>query len=158
MRKALIDTPESSVTSGAEPLMIESVAQVGVTSEAEDAQIDAAFSGSASGWRAAAPGEQRIRILFDQVQRVRRLTLKFMERDRPRTQEFALSWSADEGSPAQVIVRQQWTFSPAGSTTESESYDVELDNVRMLELTIKPDVSDPTAVATLAEWRVFADR
>lgn len=158
MRKRSINAVESLSTSGAEFLPIETIAQVEVSSEAAGSPIEAALSPSGSGWRAAAPGEQRIRILFDQPERVRRLTLKFVERERPRTQEFVLTWSADAGSPAHIIIRQQWTFSPAGSTTESEVYDVELDHVRMLELMIKPDISDSTAVATLAELRVFADR
>lgn len=158
VRKRLIDALQLPPADRADFLPIESIAQVEVSSEAVDAPIEAAFSPGASGWRAAEPGEQRIRIVFDQPEQVRKLTLKFIERERPRTQEFVLTWSADAGSPAHIIVRQQWTFSPAGSTAESEIYDVEIDHVRILELMIKPDISDSTATATLAEWRVFAER
>ena len=52
------------------------------------------------------------------------------------------------------IVRQQWNFSPAGSTTEIEQYAVDLDAVSVLELSIQPDLSRREAVATLASWRV----
>ena len=52
------------------------------------------------------------------------------------------------------IVRQQWNFSPAGSTTEIEGYVVELEAVSGLELTIQPDLSRREAVATLVSWRM----
>jgi len=40
--------------------------------------------------------------------------------------------------PLTEIVRQQWTFSPLGSTSEVEDYQVELKNLCFLELTLKP--------------------
>ena len=52
------------------------------------------------------------------------------------------------------IVRQQWNFSPAGSTSEIEEYKVALDGVATLELAIKPDLTRGEAPATLARWRV----
>jgi outer membrane receptor protein involved in Fe transport len=42
------------------------------------------------------------------------------------------------GGPEKEIVRQQWNFSPAGSTTEIEDYAVDLDGVSVLELAIQP--------------------
>jgi hypothetical protein len=51
-------------------------------------------------------------------------------------------------------VRQQWNFSPTGSTSEIEQYAVNLDAVSVLELAIRPDLHRPEAVATLALWRV----
>ena len=85
------------------------------------------------------------------------MTLKFVEADRSRTQEFVLTWSSQVGGAENMIVRQQWNFSPSGSTTETEVYDVNLNDVRVLELVIKPDLSDRTAVASLQEWRVFGE-
>jgi hypothetical protein len=140
-------------------LPIETIAEVEVSSEGPNAPIDAALSCVAgSGWRAGVPGEQRVAILFDQPERVRRIVLKFVEAERPRTQEFVLTWSSQVGTPAHLIVRQQWTFSPEASTTEQETYEVTLDNVGVLELLIKPDLSDHTVFATLAEWRIFGER
>jgi hypothetical protein len=52
------------------------------------------------------------------------------------------------------IVRQQWNFSPAGSGSEVEDYEVDLDGVSALELAIKPDLARGEAPATLASWRV----
>ena len=36
------------------------------------------------------------------------------------------------------VVRQQWNFSPAGSTTEAEHYFIDLDSVSVLELALRP--------------------
>jgi hypothetical protein len=43
------------------------------------------------------------------------------------------------GVAAIEIVRQQWNFSPGGSTTEFEDHMVNLDHVSALELAIRPD-------------------
>lgn len=59
-----------------------------VTSEAEGYPVETAFSfGEGSGWRAASPGVQRIRLVFDQPQSIRCMRLKFNEPDIARTQE-----------------------------------------------------------------------
>jgi hypothetical protein len=52
------------------------------------------------------------------------------------------------------VVRQQYTFSPAGATSEVEDLAVELAPVSALELTIVPDQGRGRAYASLAEWRV----
>lgn len=66
-------------------------------------------------------------------------------------QEFTLRWSSVSGGQKE-IVRQQWNFSPAGSTSEVEDYEVNLDDVSVLELVIKPDLLHQEAPATLAAW------
>jgi len=83
-----------------------------------------------------------------------RIQLRFYEPETERTQEFILRWSPGTSGPATEIVRQQWNFSPAGSTTEIENYVVDLDAVSVLELAIQPDVSRRQAIATLASWRL----
>jgi hypothetical protein len=52
------------------------------------------------------------------------------------------------------VVRQQWTFSPQGSTQEVEDYRVTLDDVVVLELAIIPDVSNGGAHASLHRLRI----
>jgi hypothetical protein len=52
------------------------------------------------------------------------------------------------------IVRQQWTFNPQGSTREVEDYRVNLSQVSVLELALKPDLAPGNALATLARWNV----
>jgi hypothetical protein len=131
------------------------MATVEVTSEDPNFPIEAVFtSHGGSGWRASQKGEQTIRLIFDQPLRVHRLQFHFVERERERMQEFRVAWSSADGGEPKEIVRQQWNFSPAGSTSELEDYEVNLDNVASLELVIKPDLTYNEAIATLAAWRV----
>lgn len=58
-----------------------------------------------------------------------------------RTQEFTIRWFDAGGGEWSEVVRQQWNFSPADSTCEIEDYQVNLDRVAALELSIKPDVA-----------------
>jgi len=85
---------------------------------------------------------------------VHRIQLHFVEQTRVRLQEFTVRWSAADGGQPKEIVRQQWNFSPAGSTSELEDYEVNLDGVSTVELVIKPDLTYNEALATLAAWRV----
>src|SRR5216683_4863102 len=71
-----------------------------------------------------------------------------------RTQEFTLCYRGLGGSAVKEIVRQQWNFSPAGSTSETEDYQVDLHRVSMLELWLEPDQGHGLALAGLAEWRL----
>lgn len=136
-------------------LDLEQIATVEVTSEDPHFPIDSIFSWEVGpGWRASQKGAQQIRIIFDQPLSVRRIQLHFIEPELERTQEFRVRWSSAEGGPAKEIVRQQWNFSPAGSTSEVEDYDVSLDSVAVLELAITPDLKRREVPATLATWRV----
>ena len=100
MRKRLITpTPENIRTRGDGWLDVERAAVVEVTSEDKDFPVEAAFvSGDAQGWRAAAPGSQTIRLIFDQPQTLRCISLVFEENETGRTQEFVLRWSPDGGN------------------------------------------------------------
>jgi hypothetical protein len=109
MRKRLIDsTPENIRTRGEGWLDIENAAVVEVTSKDADCPVGSAFvSRNARGWHAAAPGSQTIRLVFDQPQRLKCISLVFEENETARTQEFVLRWSPDGGSSVKEIVRQQ---------------------------------------------------
>ena len=123
-------------------LDLDRAASVEVTSEEKDFGIDSALvSGETQGWRAASPGTQTIRLLFDQPQRLRRIWLVFEETETERTQEFVLRWSPDGGRAFREIVRQQWNFSPPDTLREVEEYRVEISDVTVLELVIVPDNS-----------------
>jgi hypothetical protein len=136
-------------------LNLEQIATVEVTSEDPRFPVEYVFgSDDGPGWRAFAPGEQQIRIIFDQPVSVHHIELRFHETDHERLQEFVLRWSTESGGSATEIVRQQWNFSPTGSTTEMEQYAVNLDAVSVLELAIRPDLHRPEAVASLHSWRV----
>ena len=157
MRKNVIDpaTVQSDSNIEQEWFDIEEMAQVEVTSEDPSFPIESALvSGKGPGWRAAEAGKQTIRIIFDKATRLRRIRLEFSETEIARTQEFTLQWSAEADGPFREIVRQQWNFS-RGSTTEIEDYQVNLDNVSVLELALKPDLTPANACATLASWRMM---
>jgi hypothetical protein len=124
---------------------------VEVTSEEKGYPIESALLGGENrGWRAANPGTQTIRLIFDEPQNLRRIWLVFEDSENTRTQEFVLRWSPDDGNSFREIVRQQWNFSPPDSVREMEDYAVELPAVTALELIIVPDKSDGAARASLA--------
>jgi len=156
MRKRLIiPTPESIRTRGESRLDVEGQAVVEVTSEDKNYPVESAFvSGDAQGWRAAAPGSQTIRLVFDHPQRLRCISLVFEESETARTQEFVLRWSPDGGNSVKEIVRQQWNFSPPNSVREVEEYQVELSAVTILELIINPNISGGVARASLKNLRL----
>jgi hypothetical protein len=156
MRKRLItSTPENIRTQSEGWLDIEHAAVVEVTSEDARCPVESAFvSGDARGWRAAAPGSQTIRLVFDQPQRLKRISLVFEENETARTQEFVLRWSPDGGSSVKEIVRQQWNFSPPESVREVEEYRVDLSGVTVLELIINPNISGGVAPASLKNFRL----
>jgi hypothetical protein len=156
MRKRIIGPGPGNVAA-AEPgwMDLERLAQVEITSEDVDHPIESALiPGRGSGWRAAQPGEQTIRLLFDEPLRLQRLRLVFQEDEQERTQEFVLRWSPDGGQSYREIVRQQYNFSPPEATREVEDYDIDLDGVTALELRIVPDISGGGAQASLAQLRV----
>ena len=152
MRKSIINPPTTQAEQRSEQewLDLEQVAKVEVTSEDPSFPIDSALaSENGPGWRAADKGKQIIRIIFDKPTPLRRINLEFSETEVERTQEFTLRWSAEPGGPFREIVRQQWSFSPHGSTSEVKDYQVGLDSVRALELELKPDLMPDKALATL---------
>jgi hypothetical protein len=152
MRKRLITAPipETVSSRGEGWLDLERTAVVEVTSEDKDHPIESALvSVEAAGWRAAAPGPQTIRLIFDQPQTLKHISLVFEENKIPRTQEFVLRWSSDGGSSFREIVRQQWNFSPPETKREVEEYQVELSNVTTLELIFVPNMSGGTDRASL---------
>jgi hypothetical protein len=156
MRKRLITPrPETVRPRGEGWLDVERAAIVEITSEDRNFPVESAFvSKEAQGWRAAMAGTQAIRLIFDQPQRLKQISLVFEEKEIPRMQEFVLRWSSDGGSSFREIVRQQWNFSPPETIREVEQYQVELSNVTVLELTVMPNTSGGGARASLKSLRL----
>jgi hypothetical protein len=157
MRKRVInaDIINPRTHSQREWLAIEEIASVEITSEDPNFPIEAALAAAGGpGWRASTRGTQTIRIVFDNPTTLHRIILEFSEAQIERTQEFALKWSADANGEFREIVRQQWNFSPGGSTREIENYKVNLPQVAVLELLITPDIGSRNASANLDTWRV----
>ncbi len=141
-------------------LDLAALARVEISSEDAQYSVEQALTGSApgamsgaSGWRAEMLGPQTILLRFDEPQTVKRVLLHFRETEQERSQEFSLHATLVDGR-TQEIVRQQWSFSPRGSTDEHESYDVSLENVTTLTLWIDPDRGRDRYRATLAAFRV----
>lgn len=156
MRKRIITPVQHETTTlDQDWLNIEGLTDVEITSEDPAHPVESALLPvQSSGWRAAVPGRQTIRLLFNNPQRLQRIWLNFVESDTERTQEFLLRWSPDGGKSYQEIVRQQWNFSPNGATGETEDLHVELPAVTVLELSIIPDISGGNALASLAKLRL----
>lgn len=156
MRKKIIaPVRKETVSPDQDWLNVEELAEVEITSEDATHPIESALlPGSTSGWRAAGPGKQTIRLLFAHPQRLRRIWLNFVETHTERMQEYVLRWSPDGGQSFREIVRQQWNFSTEGATSETEDHHVELPGVTVLELSITPDTSGGNAIASLAQWRL----
>lgn len=156
MRKITISrhSVESSSNRQEEWLDLEAICVAEVTSEDPNFPIESVVTAKGrGGWRAAETGEQVIRLVFDRPTPLHRIRLEFSETEVERTQEFTLRW-APTGEAFREIIRQQWNFSPLGSTSEVEDYRVALDNVSIIELTLKPDLRPDHGQASLAAWRL----
>lgn len=151
MRKKII-AHDSGSNSKAEQdwLDLRELVQVEITSEDPSHPIESALQANGgSGWRAAEPGKQVVRLFFDQPLRVERIYLQIDEYKLARTQEFVLRWSQDYGRSYSEIVRQQYNFDLLGTTSQQENYRVDLSAVTALELDIIPDISGSGAKASL---------
>jgi hypothetical protein len=155
MRKRITSKPQrESPSAKTSWLDLEALARVEVTSEDAAHPIESALlTVGATGWRAESPGEQTVRLLFEAPQRLRRIRLLFREEKEARTQEFVLRWSPTTESSWRDVVRQQYHFSPLGATEEIEEYQVALEDVAALELTIIPNLSGGS-YASLAQLRL----
>jgi len=156
MRKELVSASRNAdAASRHDWLELERVARVELSSEAEGYPVEGALlNDGQGGWRANEPGIQTIRLLFDHPHTIQVIRLVFREEECERTQEFVLRWLPIGAASWRDIVRQQWNFSPSGSTAESEDYRVDLRGVTTLKLVIDPDLGRREAAATLFELRL----
>ena len=150
MRKRILPPTPTTAQVQKDWLDLERTATVEVTSEDKDFPIESSLSTDPrQGWRAAQPGPQTIRLVFDEPQELKRISLVFEETEMTRTQEFVLRASSKADGPFREVVRQQWNFSSPTSTQEIEEYSVEMSEVAILELTIVPNISGGAARASL---------
>jgi hypothetical protein len=132
---------------------IAAVATVLVTSESPDHPVDHAFDGrrgpGASRWIAGETGEQELILAFDTPQTIRQVGLEVEEPEVARTQELHLSTSCDGGQTYRELLRQEYNFSPPGTTFEREQWAVKAEGVTHLRLVIRPDKGGKPCRATL---------
>ena len=132
---------------------IAAIATVLVSSEDPQHPIDNAFDDhrgvGGSRWIAEQSGEQTVILAFDTPQTLRRLFLEVEEPEVTRTQELAVSVSADGGQTYRELVRQEYNFSPPGTTHELEEWAIPAGAISHLRVIIKPDKGGKPARATL---------
>jgi hypothetical protein len=154
MRKKIIGESASAADNRGDWLGMETSAEAEVSSEDPAFPLESALGIlPGGGWKAARPGMQTIRLLFDHPLSLRRIHLEFREDQSDRIQEFVLSWSNDAGKTYREILRQQFNFN-SSATREIEDYAVALDKVSALELRITPDLASREAVATLRRLQI----
>ena len=158
MRKRIIKTQVQPVAQTSRWLNLQQIATAEITSEDDLFPIEHALSNTVStGWRAANAGPQTIRLVFDEPHELHRIHIHIIDRAAERTQEMTLSVEM-AGVGQQEVWRQQFNFSPSGTTEELEDISIELRNVTVVELRIDPDrAHDPAHsqnYATLTSLRL----
>src|SRR6266571_3171493 len=104
MRKRLVTTPAPVQARCEGWLDLEHAATVEVTSEDKDFPIESSLSiEPRQGWRAAEPGAQTIRLVFDEPQELKRISLVFEEKEMTRTQEFVLRALSNPGAFREIV-------------------------------------------------------
>jgi hypothetical protein len=115
MRKRLFTaTPQGLRPHDEGWLDLDTATIIEVTSEEKEYPVEFALvSGEVRGWRGAASGAQTIRLIFDEPQKLTRISLVFEEAATARTQEFVLRWSPDGGRSFKEIVAPAVEFQPS---------------------------------------------
>lgn len=165
MRKQIFNSSLSEPTPLAKTgeLDIATIATVLVTSEDPEYPIENIFDQKrgvgGSRWRAADSEEngkeQTVILAFDTPQRIERMTLEIEELAISRTQELHLAVSRDGGKTYQELLRQEYNFSPPGTTFEQEKWTLNAEGVTHLRLGIKPDKSKAHGRATLTSLVLY---
>jgi F5/8 type C domain len=134
-------------------LDVSALARVVFSSEDQDHPVDLAFDGrggpGGTRWIAGEPGEQTLIVAFDRPQAVRAIRLEVEEPEVARTQELQVGVSCDGGESYREIVRQEYTFSPPGTSFERERWPSETADVTHVRVVIRPDKAGGTCRASL---------
>jgi hypothetical protein len=158
LRKHLLAAAPPAGVSSSDEKAIAAIATIWVTSEAADAPIDHVFDQrrgpGGSRWVAAEPGEQRLILAFDTPQTLRTISLEVEEVEVSRTQVLHLSISCDGGQTYRELRRQEYTFSPPGTTFEREVWAVTVEGATHLQLVITPDKGGLPCRATLTSLAI----
>lgn len=143
MRKHILQSRPVTAAQSPEELDVKTLATVEVTSEAADHPVENAFDHQrgpgGTRWIAATSGEQTVILAFDAPQNIRQVAVEVEETQAARAQELALAVSRDGGNTYRELLRQEFNFSPSGTTFEREEWTIGVDQVTHLRLLIKPD-------------------
>ena len=153
LRKQIINPQRTTPNATTGEIDIAAVATVLVTSEAPDHPIDLAFDlhrgPGGTHWAAEEMGEQTVILAFDAPQTINHILLEVEELEVARTQELQLCLSCDGERTYREVLRQEFNFSPDGTTFEREKWTVSARGVTHLRLVIKPDKGGKPSRATL---------
>ena len=153
LRKHIVKVPPCHLVPPTGEMDIAATATVQVTSEDPTHPIEHVFDHQrgpgGSRWVAAEPGEQTLILAFDTPQTIHRTIVEVEEPDVNRTQELQLSVSHDGGQSYRELRRQDYTFSPPGTTFEREDWTVLAEGVTHLHLWLQPDKGSTPCRATL---------
>ena len=143
LRKALLQPRVPHAPIPVQEISIPDSATVLVTSEMPDHPIDCICDGQhgpgSTRWIADEMGDQTVIVAFDTARTLRKVKLEVEEPDISRTQELALSISRDGGQTYREVLRQEYNFSPPGTTFEREEWRIPAEGVTNLWLWIRPD-------------------
>jgi len=158
LRKHIVKVPPSHLVPQPGEMDIAATATVQVTSEDPTHPIEHVFDNrrgpGGSRWVAAEPGEQTLILAFDTPQIILQTILEVEEPEVSRTQELQLSVSHDGGQTYRELRRQEYHFSPPGTTFEREDWVVTAERVTHLQLWMKPDKGSKPCRATLTSFVV----
>src|SRR4051794_30290079 len=122
LRKQIIGPSAAPPAPTSEEIDIAAVATVQVTSEAAEHPVDHAFDRQrgpgGTRWVAGEPEEQTLILAFDAPQAIRRVALEVEEPGMARTQERQLAVSCDGGTNYREVLKEEYNFSPPGTTFE----------------------------------------
>ena len=153
LRKKILPTEAPRTTRRAAEKDIAAIATVLITSEDASHPIDCVFDGQrgpgASRWIATESGEQTLILAFDSPETIRKVAVEVEEPDIHRTQEMDVAISHDGGRTYRELVRQEYNFSPPGTTLQHEEWAINAEAVSHLRLRIKPDKGGKACRATL---------
>ena len=141
LRKQLLQPRESHGSGGA--ISIADTATVLVTSELPDHPIDHICDGQrgpgSTRWVAEQSGDQTVVLAFDTAQNIDTVSLEIEETEISRTQELTLATSRDGGETYREVLRQEFNFSPSGTTFEHEEWRLAAEGITNLRVWIRPD-------------------
>lgn len=158
LRKHVLASVSADGGTVSDSLDISELATVLVTSEAPDHPVDHLFDASrgpgGTRWVAGSDGEQALVLAFDAPQSIRAVGIEAEELDAARTNVLTVSLSADGGRTYRERVRQEFTFSPPGTTFEREEWAMSAEGVTHLRVMIQPDKGRSAHRATLTSLTV----
>jgi hypothetical protein len=164
LRKQIIPTPGSAGADSPRQIVdpdtkdIAALATVLVTSESPDHPVDHLFDGrngrGGTRWIASAAGEQTLILAFDTPQTIREVTLEAEELQTSRTQVLTLALSRDGGRSYREVLRQEFVFSPPGTTFERENWRVPAEGVTHVRVVIQPDKGGAPHRATMTSLTI----